>query len=295
MAIGLRERFLVGGTGGAIPILVNFSSIDPQSIIRNFDRDTFFGYFVVAIILFILGGIVAYFMRSENEHWKLFVIGMTAPAMLTGINNARLYNNTIPEKQSVSSENSSPTVGQGTSNHKLRQSVQVAQIAQVFDFVQMPLVAQGESNTLPGSTIEVRYAIPRKGRFDKFLRGLLGIRVTPPSWFVIDSKFEADSQELASQRRRQLEEIFVDHPIDVTVVRNPYEGSEDKYYVLLGGEDITSRPKTKYILDKLRPVLFSSTIKARTVAMEAARLVDEHNVEIEENSIPTEVLVIHPK
>ncbi len=285
MAIGLRERVLIGGTGGVIPIFVNLARSDPRLIFQSFELLVFLGFCVQGIFLFIVGGVVAYFMKSEKDHWKLFVIGMTAPAMLTGINNARQINDSKEYHASASYENLSPI---------LSQTVQVAQIGQTNDFIQILLAAKHESNFLTGPTIEILRAIPRKGRFDKFVRGLLGIKITPPSWFVIDRKFEVSDRESALQRQDHLKEIFAGRSIDIAVVRNPYAGSEDKFYVLLGGEDITSLPKTKYILDRLKPVLFSSAIQAETVAMEAARLLDEYSAESGEFSMPTRVRVTYP-
>ena len=140
MAIDLRERVLIGGTGGVIPIFVNLARSDPRLIFQSFELLVFLGFCVQAIFLFMIGSVVAYFMKSEKDHWKLFVIGMTAPAMLTGINNARQIDGLKEYQPSVSYENSSPT---------LSQTVQVAQISQNDlgnEFVQILLDAQRESN-----------------------------------------------------------------------------------------------------------------------------------------------------
>jgi len=282
---------------------VSLSSIDPQFILEKLSTEYFLGFLIQGVILFVIGGVVAFFMKSENDHWKLFVIGMTAPAMLTGINNAHLYNDLVKNQPDVSSENSNPTLGQVNSSLTLGQKnsiltlntkIQVAQIGEVDDFIRTLLAAKHKSNALPGHTIEVLHAIPRKGRFDKFLRGLLGIKITPPNWFVIDRKFEANDRKSALIRQGDLKEIFADRSIDIAIVRNPYAGSEDKFYVLLGGEEDTSRPKTKYILDRLKPVLFSSAVQAETVALEAMRLIDENSMESGGNRNPTNVRVTYP-
>jgi hypothetical protein len=87
------SRFLWGGLGALAPTIISLAILDHSSIahyISNIDEETFklVGYGFRVLALFAIGGLWAYFHRSEVEPLKLFQLGIVAPAMITGMINA---------------------------------------------------------------------------------------------------------------------------------------------------------------------------------------------------------------
>jgi hypothetical protein len=87
------SRFLWGGMGALAPTVVSLAILDHSSIadyVSNIDEKTFklIGYGFRVLALFAIGGLWAYFHRSEVEPLKLFQLGVVAPAMITGMINA---------------------------------------------------------------------------------------------------------------------------------------------------------------------------------------------------------------
>lgn len=76
-------RFLYGGIGATAPIIVALLAIDFSIVFKSFDIFSFMGWFVRSIILFMIGGFVAFLHKNENDSWKCFVIGISAPALIT--------------------------------------------------------------------------------------------------------------------------------------------------------------------------------------------------------------------
>jgi hypothetical protein len=90
---GGHRRFLWGGLGALAPTIISLAILDHTAVadyISNIDQRTIelggYGFRVVA--LFAIGGLWAYFHRSEVEPLKLFQLGIVAPAMITGMINA---------------------------------------------------------------------------------------------------------------------------------------------------------------------------------------------------------------
>jgi hypothetical protein len=103
-AAGRREeatgysRFLWGGLGALAPTIISLAILDHSSLahyITNIDEETFklIGYGFRVLALFAIGGLWAYFHRSEVEPLKLFQLGIVAPAMITGMINASNVSN----------------------------------------------------------------------------------------------------------------------------------------------------------------------------------------------------------
>jgi hypothetical protein len=92
------SRFLWGGLGALAPTIISLAILDHSSLahyISNIDEETFklIGYGFRVLVLFAVGGLWAYFHRSEVEPLKLFQLGIVAPAMITGMINASNVSN----------------------------------------------------------------------------------------------------------------------------------------------------------------------------------------------------------
>ena len=85
-----KNRFLLGGTGALIPILLSIAIADAAMIGRYIADQPYelIGYVIRTAILFALGGIWAYVQTSEVQPLKVLQLGVVAPAMLTVLVNA---------------------------------------------------------------------------------------------------------------------------------------------------------------------------------------------------------------
>jgi len=79
-----KQRFLIGGAGGLAPIIMFLVTVDVN---RIFSQPTFalaLGYAVRAVLLFCIGGFVAYLQSDETQPFRIFQLGLGAPAMIAG-------------------------------------------------------------------------------------------------------------------------------------------------------------------------------------------------------------------
>lgn len=100
------SRFFWGGLGALAPTIISLAILDHSSLahyISNIDEETFklVGYGFRVLVLFAIGGLWAYFHRSEVEPLKLFQLGIVAPAMITGMINASNVSNQAPGSDSA--------------------------------------------------------------------------------------------------------------------------------------------------------------------------------------------------
>lgn len=90
---GGGTRFLWGGLGALAPTVISLAILDHSTLadyIFAIDERVFelFGYGFRVVALFVIGGLWAFFHRTEVEPLKLFQLGVVAPAMITGMINA---------------------------------------------------------------------------------------------------------------------------------------------------------------------------------------------------------------
>lgn len=87
-----RKRFFIGGFGALMPVLVSLLAIDIGAML---DDDSYLttgniiGVFIRYIILFMIGGFVAYLHDDEIKPFKLFEIGIAAPALISSLITAQ--------------------------------------------------------------------------------------------------------------------------------------------------------------------------------------------------------------
>jgi hypothetical protein len=89
------QRILIGGIGALMPIIVNLLIVDFEKLADyNFLRT--FGYLIKTLVLFGLGGLIAYFNKDEVNAFKLFQLGLGAPALIVGMLNGVTVKSTTP-------------------------------------------------------------------------------------------------------------------------------------------------------------------------------------------------------
>jgi nucleoside diphosphate kinase len=85
-AMKTKDKILIGGLGALTPIIMNLLVVDFR-LLGNLTFIAFLGYLVRVIVLFYLGGLVAYLHKSEKNPIKLFELGIVAPALITALLN----------------------------------------------------------------------------------------------------------------------------------------------------------------------------------------------------------------
>jgi len=82
------KRFLFGGVGALMPIFLTIVTLDFVALANRSDTFTpwnIAGTLIRYSVLFGIGGFIAYLHRSESEPFKLFELGVAAPAMITAL------------------------------------------------------------------------------------------------------------------------------------------------------------------------------------------------------------------
>lgn len=112
--------------------------------------------------------------------------------------------------------------------------------------------------------IQVVRAIPADGPLDSFLRGVFGLE-RPAVSLVVAGVFSSSHE--AEKQRAVLEKSLSQQPtLIVRVVRSPFLGASEKNFVLVGDPSARKKKPTKFILDELKPVVFSDDYEAQTIA-----------------------------
>ncbi len=87
-----KKRFLLGGGGALMPVLVSLLAIDIGAVLNdgsNLTTGNIIGIVIRYLILFVLGGIVAYLHEDEHKPFKIFELGIAAPALITSLITAQ--------------------------------------------------------------------------------------------------------------------------------------------------------------------------------------------------------------
>ncbi len=87
-----KKRFFIGGFGALMPVLVSLLAIDIGAIFDDESTLTtgnIVGVFIRYIILFLIGGFIAYLHEDEIKPFKLFEIGIAAPALISSLITAQ--------------------------------------------------------------------------------------------------------------------------------------------------------------------------------------------------------------
>ena len=77
------ERWIYGGLGAMAPLAVVGATTDTVAVFSTITLVVALAWGVKCVILFAIGGFVAFLHRTEADTWKCFVIGISAPALIT--------------------------------------------------------------------------------------------------------------------------------------------------------------------------------------------------------------------
>ena len=87
-----KKRFLVGGGGALMPVLISILAIDVGTMLdseSSLSTANIIGISIRYLVLFVIGGVVAYLHEEEASTFKLFELGIAAPALLTSLISAQ--------------------------------------------------------------------------------------------------------------------------------------------------------------------------------------------------------------
>jgi len=81
--LSTSTRLIIGGIGGIAPIIISLLVVDLNTLINDLRMMDAIGLAVRVSILVFIGGLVGYLHQDETEPFKVFQLGIAAPAMLT--------------------------------------------------------------------------------------------------------------------------------------------------------------------------------------------------------------------
>jgi hypothetical protein len=81
------RRVAIGGIGALMPIILNLLVVDFEALRVGVTFLGVLGFAVRGVVLFALGGFVGYLYTNEKQAFKLFQLGLGAPALLIGMLN----------------------------------------------------------------------------------------------------------------------------------------------------------------------------------------------------------------
>jgi len=194
------NRFIVGGVGGLAPVFLFLITGDLVQHLIQLDTPRGIGYAARAIALFFVGGFIAYLHTDEDKPFKIFEIGIAAPALLAGaLTTAQL----APNRPSA-----------GPPEGRVGGSITLV----------LPAYAQ----STPASDKVRRFTLAPESGWDQFLEGFIG-RTPKNVWFVI-----VGSHQRLEDARKQAEKVNREHPGFRADVYAPY-GDNPYYAVVIGG------------------------------------------------------------
>lgn len=200
-----QKKILIGGLGALTPIIMNLLVVDLNILLVNLTLFAFIGYAIRVIVLFYLGGVIAYLHKDEKNQIKIFELGIVAPALITVLINAG--NVDVPKI-------AHSAAGTNTSYHILVSSA----------------YAQTDQ---PGQDLKT-FSMPKESAIRQFWRGLTGAS-SKKVWFVV-----AGSHLKLDDAKKQAKDINDKKNDFKAEVYKPY-GNDPHYRVVIGANLLISR------------------------------------------------------
>jgi len=194
-------RFLIAGTGAIIPLLLNLTVIDLRTILLGVTSLVLISYVIRQVALFAIGGMVGV-LNNEQDPFKLFQIGIAAPALITALLNG--------------SQVRLPQANTQASPSKTAESRHMG-----WDLVSPAYAQEAARERLK------TFSLPSETAGQQVYRGLFG-SVPTNVWYVIAGSFA--NRENAEQRAGEIRQKGF--PADVYA---PY-GQNQFYSVVIGAQ-----------------------------------------------------------
>ena len=204
-----HKKIFIGGLGALTPIIINLLVIDLTVLFINLTILAVFGYLIRVVVLFYLGGLVAYLHKDEKSPFRIFELGIIAPALLTALINA----NNVEV----------PNVAHAATGTKTSYNIFISSVYAQTDSVNDKQQEQLET-----------FSMPDESFLQQVGRGLLGIK--PKNvWFVVAGSFLS-----LNDAKKQMQKINAMKKNYRAKIFNPY-GRDPHYRVVIGANLILKR------------------------------------------------------
>jgi hypothetical protein len=185
-----RSRFLVGGVGGIAPVLINLFVIDLAAILVQVTPLVIISYLIRVAALFSVGGFVAY-LNQERDPYKIFQLGIAAPALITAIING---NNVTAPKPNIT----------------------VPRVPAAYHITIFPTSAYAQA---PDQDSVKQFTMPKETPSQQLSRGFFGT-TSKNIWFVIAASHV--TKEQAEQEAQQIRQKGFSADVYAPYGDNPY-------------------------------------------------------------------------
>jgi len=220
------KRVGIGCAGALTPILVNLLIVDLQTQFSSVTLVSALFYGLRVVLLCLAACVVVFLNSDETRAVKLFQLGITAPAFLTGMINGT----------AVAQKPTPPPAA--TSSTLLQDLTPLGNVAFYFSFVGE---AQAQVSPAPGTVIDC--SKPRDPTFgQQALKGFFGVQ-PDNQWFVVVGSYASEANALAD-----LDSISRKLSGKFTVKLCEPLGGADNYRVVVG-EYLTYDVATKMRAD----------------------------------------------
>ena len=209
-----KARIVLGGLGGLAPIILFLINLDFEHYVADATVWQTVGYVVRGVLLFLLGGFVAYLHETEKTRITLFLVGVSAPSLIAG------YLSTANPNLTPAAPSHTPS-----KEHAL-----------------LFLIPSAHAQTPPATPDQIkRFTLPPQGIGSQVLQGLLG-KQPGNVWFVIiGSHLDVND---AKKQAQAISHRFKDYHAEVYA---PY--GDNPYYAVVIGAHLT-QDEAKALRDK---------------------------------------------
>ncbi len=236
-----RQKVLIGGLGAFTPLLLNLLVVDFAVVFKHLTVSALVGYVVRALVLFGLGGLVAFLHTDETSRVKVFELGIFAPALITSVlNGGKSYIAKTAGAVSDARSTGSLVLGlYAQTPEKEKETPSSAKVKRGRASEKAKLAPEGEKSKPPQTTgKEVvaqpihrenirKFTVTQESTTQQFWRGLVGSTSTKV-WFVI-----VGSHQNPQAAENQAEEIRHTGQGFDPQVYEPY-GKNPNYAVVMG-------------------------------------------------------------
>lgn len=207
------KRFFIGGVGGLAPVFALLVAVDFEKNLVDTSTAQVLGYMVRALALFAIGGFIAWLHETEDKPFKLFEIGLGAPALIAGLITAKSISPESPQRSAAAQPNHAVSM-------LFAMKSAIAQTS-----------ATESAPSSPTRTEPKSFTVPVQQGTAGFLEGLLGTRPSNVYYVIVGSHTKLEDAEKQANRINATDKQFT------AQVYAPYGGSP--YYAVVIGANMT--------------------------------------------------------
>ncbi|HXO29550.1 MAG TPA: hypothetical protein VOA80_19525 [Thermoanaerobaculia bacterium] len=177
------KRVAIGGLGALMPIILNLLVVDFDALKVGVTFLGVLGFVVRVLVLFSIGGSVGYFYPTEKQAFKLFQLGLGAPAlligMLNGVNGAKAQGSAPPTPKAAKTVAERPF-------SLFERAAEAEQLPTQARTAPAPTVpAPSQPPKAPAEKPAKSYGAIKVSGIEEFVQGFLGR--PNETWFVISA------------------------------------------------------------------------------------------------------------